>query len=141
MRTLHRATHFLILFALMNIAHAQQMNSKDKILNEYVIIQEQLAAENFSSINSLALNLSKSITKKSDTDLKIAVDKLSKAKNIKEARKEFKEISSLLIKKNTLLKDYITAYCPMAGAKWIQKKGELRNPYLGKEMLTCGEQI
>lgn len=35
------------------------------------------------------------------------------------------------------------AYCPMAfenrGAEWVQRGDEIRNPYFGAEMLTCGE--
>lgn len=30
------------------------------------------------------------------------------------------------------------AYCPMADASWIQAAPELRNPYYGAKMLTCG---
>lgn len=34
-------------------------------------------------------------------------------------------------------------YCPMAfdnaGAYWVSKSGEIRNPYFGDKMLTCGE--
>jgi len=34
-------------------------------------------------------------------------------------------------------------YCPMAEGYWLQKKedGELRNPYYGKSMLTCGSKV
>ncbi len=36
-----------------------------------------------------------------------------------------------------------TAYCPMAlnssGAYWLSDSREIRNPYVGQEMLTCGK--
>lgn len=32
----------------------------------------------------------------------------------------------------------VTAFCPMAPGRWLQSKPELRNPYFGAEMLTCG---
>jgi hypothetical protein len=34
-------------------------------------------------------------------------------------------------------------YCPMAEGYWLQKKGdgELRNPYYGKSMLSCGSKV
>ncbi len=35
-------------------------------------------------------------------------------------------------------------YCPMVpggGGDWLQSEGELRNPYWGSEMLTCGELV
>jgi hypothetical protein len=30
------------------------------------------------------------------------------------------------------------AFCPMAPGRWLQKNPQLRNPYYGSEMLTCG---
>lgn len=30
------------------------------------------------------------------------------------------------------------AFCPMAPGRWLQQQSELRNPYYGAEMLTCG---
>ena len=34
-------------------------------------------------------------------------------------------------------------YCPMAEGYWLQRKGddELRNPYYGKSMLSCGSKV
>ena len=39
--------------------------------------------------------------------------------------------------------DYAVAFCPMykGGAKWVQKKDKLANPYYGKAMLTCGNFV
>ena len=30
------------------------------------------------------------------------------------------------------------AFCPMAPGRWLQSRPQLRNPYFGAEMLTCG---
>ena len=30
------------------------------------------------------------------------------------------------------------AFCPMVQKPWLQKDGDLRNPYYGSQMLTCG---
>ena len=32
----------------------------------------------------------------------------------------------------------ITAFCPMAPGRWLQKKDEIHNPYYGSKMLKCG---
>ena len=35
-------------------------------------------------------------------------------------------------------------HCPMAldgGANWLQADAELRNPYYGERMLTCGDHV
>ena len=49
-----------------------------------------------------------------------------------------------LIKKEGLTKgELYVDYCPMAlndkGAYWISNQKEIRNPYFGDEMMTCGE--
>src|SRR5664280_1366751 len=35
-------------------------------------------------------------------------------------------------------KGYFVVTCPMAQADWLQRTKEIRNPYLGREMLSCG---
>lgn len=32
----------------------------------------------------------------------------------------------------------VVAFCPMAPGRWLQSKPELRNPYFGAQMLSCG---
>lgn len=36
-------------------------------------------------------------------------------------------------------------FCPMAnggkGANWLSKENEVKNPYYGSEMLTCGKVV
>jgi hypothetical protein len=62
---------------------------------------------------------------------------------LKAAREAFKPLSKSLIKyladnkagKGT----YHEAYCPMVKSSWLQTEKEVRNPFYGKSMLTCGE--
>jgi hypothetical protein len=62
---------------------------------------------------------------------------------IDELRSSFKILSEVYIKNipSSELKGATKASCPMASARWIQKEGNLRNPYYGKSMLECGEKI
>lgn len=39
----------------------------------------------------------------------------------------------------TLYKDYCPMYNKGKGASWISETKDIKNPYLGKKMLTCGE--
>jgi hypothetical protein len=41
--------------------------------------------------------------------------------------------------KSTFPSDVRLAYCPMADKSWRQKGKEIRNPYYGAAMLTCGD--
>jgi Cu(I)/Ag(I) efflux system membrane fusion protein len=51
-------------------------------------------------------------------------------------------LTFLAVQPNPLPVALSVAHCPMAlegkGAKWLQAGEQLRNPYFGAEMLTCG---
>jgi len=66
--------------------------------------------------------------------------------NLEDQRKEFSNISDLLIatsKSLGLNEKMFIQYCPMAfdnqGANWLSADKEIRNPYFGDKMLKCGE--
>lgn len=68
---------------------------------------------------------------------------MAKAQDLTVARAAFKGMSEALIQ---YLKDnkvpegtYHEAYCPMAKASWLQTETTIINPYMGKEMLRCGQ--
>lgn len=136
-------TLFLVLTGLTSRLIIAEDVLNIEIINGYLNIQEALVSDNFIKVKESTKDfLSKSKTS-SSVDLVKGSNELSNAKNIEDARKKFKSLSSILIKKykNDLYNNLVIVYCPMAGAKWIQKKGKIRNPYMGKEMLECGEKI
>lgn len=69
------------------------------------------------------------------------------AKDIEERRKSFKTISDNMYDLiRTVRYDRSVVYqqfCPMAfndeGANWLSATSDVKNPYFGKKMLTCGE--
>ena len=68
---------------------------------------------------------------------------LFRSTDLQTARAALKPLSESLIR---YLKDqkvpagaYHEAYCPMAKASWLQTDTTIANPYLGKEMLRCGQ--
>lgn len=76
-----------------------------------------------------------------------AAAKITAAKNIEEQRAAYETLSNEMISRvKTAGVDngevYIQ-YCPMAfndkGASWLSSNKEIRNPYFGNKMLTCGE--
>ena len=59
--------------------------------------------------------------------------------SIANARKAFRALSEEVIPLAEGDSDYVLLTCSMAhGGDWVQSKGEVRNPYFGKAMLTCG---
>ena len=69
-----------------------------------------------------------------------------KAADIGEAREAFGEVSkqvvALVSADPALQKGRHVFECPMAQGyeKWVQTKGEIENPYMGKKMLECGSE-
>ncbi len=78
--------------------------------------------------------------------LQIHGDKIVTIKNVEEQRKQFEFLSEALIKALKVFgvsdETYFVQHCPMAsnnrGADWISDAREIRNPYFGDKMLTCG---
>jgi len=68
--------------------------------------------------------------------------------NIEKAKDSFKILSKALVsyvkgpgRDKALLSGVKIFYCPMAEQVWLQKTTEVQNPYLGKDMLLCGNEI
>ncbi|MEQ9261904.1 MAG: efflux RND transporter periplasmic adaptor subunit [Owenweeksia sp.] len=79
--------------------------------------------------------------------LKKALEHLPHFKSIEEVRTAFQQVSDEMIALtkafNPLGKPLYVQHCPMAdsnkGADWLSIKAEIKNPYFGETMLTCGE--
>ncbi|MGM0588119.1 MAG: DUF3347 domain-containing protein [Bacteroidota bacterium] len=70
-----------------------------------------------------------------------ALNNATSASDVKQMREAFKDISSHLImaaKNQGLEETLYVQYCPMAKASWLSTEKEIRNPYYGSSMLTCG---
>lgn len=109
-------------------------------LGSYLKIQEALAADDFKT----SLSAHKELCTKDAMAIGSGYKDCQKSfKNIDELRSSFKALSEVYIKNipASELKGATKASCPMASARWIQKDGNLKNPYYGKSMLECGEKI
>jgi len=141
----------LTLLALVSIITASQAQDQastplQKVLEQYVKIQAALAADSLKGIPEAAAALA-SAAKENAGVLPEATasqaEAVAKATDIKAARTAFKPLSTTLIAAATDQKEktgrYYEAFCPMAGAAWIQADRKVANPYYGASMLTCGE--
>lgn len=67
---------------------------------------------------------------------------IADAKDLAAQRKAFSNLSkniSVLAEKFTLSeKPVYQQYCPMAKAYWLSNEKEIKNPYYGSSMLSCG---
>jgi Cu(I)/Ag(I) efflux system membrane fusion protein len=122
------------------------MQPVKSVYEHYLKIQTDLASDSLKGVSEDADAITKAVQGDSMKMLPEAVAKqaevLAKASDLKTARAAFKPLSNSLIKyladhhtKNA----YVEVYCPMADASWLQATKNVNNPYLGKEMPTCGE--
>lgn len=112
--------------------------AEELVLNNYVKMQEALAADNFVS----AMSVHKTICDKDLKSFKSQYKDCGKSfKDIDALRESFKNLSQIYIKNGNKkeLSKLNKVHCPMASASWMQKEGKIANPYYGKSMLECGE--
>lgn len=110
--------------------------SIDTLVTDYLHVQRALAADDFDHARHAWIRLGSN-----------AGAPLPSASSIRELRNLFKSLSDYtigrILENDGVGEDHIRlVHCPMAfdftGADWLQATGEVRNPYFGAEMLTCG---
>jgi hypothetical protein len=106
-------------------------------LQYYIAAQEALAGDDFAAAKKALQSLSGHVEGALQVEAKMAAG----AVDIAALRAAFKPLSEGFAGME-IPPGYALAYCPMAdddrGARWIQKKGEIANPYFGSSMLICG---
>ena len=81
------------------------------------------------------------------TPIQSSLKEIQGSTDIEAQRKAFSNLSDNLYKGAKAFglggKEIFYAYCPMAfnneGAYWLSDQQQIRNPYFGDKMLTCGE--
>src|SRR5260221_4796364 len=123
------------------------MEPVKSVLDQYLKIQGELAKDSIKGVDEHAAAIAKAVKgddmKMLSPDVAKQADALAQAKDLRAARAAFKPLSASLVK---YLADnkagggtYHEAYCPMVKASWLQTGKAIKNPYMGKEMLSCGE--
>lgn len=150
----------LFIFLLFSIGSAFSKEESTKctmhdILKDYLRIWQVLTNDEVKGAVEATKDIKILITKKKSDilckDLKeldkinSVSEKISSSSDIKIIRSQFASLSELLIPFVKNSKDVYLYNCSMAldgkGAKWIQNEKGAKNPYFGKAMLKCGEEI
>ncbi len=134
----------------------------EPLIVSYINLQTELANDNFAAskkqVKSIKSNLEKvdmKFFKKESHDIWMqfannienSISQMENAKNIENIRKSFLNLSvtyvTLVDVFGPFSKKLYVVNCPMAnnnkGADWLSFEKEVRNPYYGKSMLTCGK--
>lgn len=114
-----------------------------KAYENYINLKDALVASNQNDAKKAAGELLKSLTDVSDGKM-VANEaaKVANAANLDDQRKAFSGVSdmmAMLVKDGKLSMGMIyLEYCPMVKATWLSNEKEIKNPYYGDKMLTCG---
>ncbi len=144
----HLVTTILAILSIPSMLMAQESVASplESVLQPYVTIQTALAADTLKGVPEAAealATIAKSHAGMLPATLATQAEAVGKAADLKAARAAFKPLSATLITAASAAKEktgrYYEAFCPMAGAAWIQANKTIANPYYGSSMLTCGE--
>jgi uncharacterized protein DUF3347 len=139
---------FVMCAALVAMAlPARAADSISAVLTPYFRIQTALVDDRIDTVKSDALLVAQEAggLGASGKPIEAAATTLSQASDIGAAREAFGRLSDAVIAYADATKtspgtDVATVYCPMVKKSWLQKNGEVRNPYFGKAMPSCGEK-
>ncbi|WP_306639763.1 efflux RND transporter periplasmic adaptor subunit [Sanyastnella coralliicola] len=132
------------------------------LFDEYLLLKDALVADDLEKGKAIAgtfldklgkVNMSvfkgeaHNVWMEHNSQAEKALKVITSAENIGQARKGFKDLSDQFVMMAKSFGPFDQAlyiqHCPMAnsnnGADWISNNKEIRNPYFGQDMLTCGE--
>ncbi len=114
------------------------------VVASYLEIQAQLAADKIDGIKVPAAAIAKNAADvENGKEIAASAKEVEQAADIRKAREAFGKLSTAVIAalkaSGTDVAGLKLGYCPMVSASWLQKDGQVKNPYYGSAMLTCGE--
>lgn len=115
-----------------------------KVFQNYLEVRTSLVNSDLDDAKTAASNLAQAFNQER-AELKQTAQAMAEAESLDDFRTHFSEFTTQV---EPLLKESVSSgtiykqYCPMAfdneGAYWFSDAEEIRNPYFGDEMLTCG---
>lgn len=136
----------VVLFALcVALANGGELAAADwkTVVEPYLKVQAALAGDKTDgvSVNAAAVAAAAAKLGPAGAPVVEAAKKVAAAADLKAARNAFMDLSETLIAAagDALAGDIRIAYCPMVKKHWLQTENEIRNPYYGSQMLTCGK--
>ena len=124
---------------------------KDALTNDDFAEAQKMASNMKSKLDKINMSLFKGDAHNAWMDfqgrLSNSLEHVQHFSNIEQLRKSFQTVSAAMIEMANMFKPLnktiYVLHCPMAdnnkGADWLSSEKEIRNPYFGSSMLTCGE--
>lgn len=147
-------TVFLILMSWVGMTAAQaQSNDWNQLLKDYLVLEDALVGSNATDAKEAVAKMQKEVQQllpeasgkayqKELRFLAAYLEVAGKASSVEDIRTRFEKISgSMIVLANQKVfgsETLYVVYCPMKKASWLDDANEVKNPYYGKAMLTCG---
>lgn len=147
-------TLFLILMSWVGLISTQAQNKDwNQLLKEYLTLEDALVASNPDEAKEAIAKMQKEVQqlqpdasgKAYQKELKFLAAYLEvagKTTSLEDIRSRFEKISQSMIalaeQKVFGAEALYVMYCPMKKTSWLDDSNEVKNPYYGKAMLTCG---
>jgi hypothetical protein len=131
----------ILIVSAIAVSFAQQHTD---LFTHYIAVKDALVKGDAATAAVQAGVLNKAITQHSNILDKLAADAdaISKTTDIELQRKKFKTLSDnfYTLSKSAKLSEapVYRLYCPMKKSYWLSKEAAIKNPYYGRQMLTCG---
>lgn len=119
------------------------------LLNSYLAIKNALVLSDQKTAKAAITEFQKKIsaekTFSQKKDLQIAIDKMANVNSLEKERAAFNDVSTLfwkVVKSADMASTPVYyQYCPMKKAYWLSTEKDIKNPYYGASMLTCGKVV
>ncbi len=109
------------------------LRAQDSQLDQYFVISTALAHDDLGSAKAAAAKLAEQ-----QGTLAAPASQVAAASSLETGRESFRTLSAEAEKLASGQPGYYVFSCPMAGADWVQKSKDVQNPYMGKQMSSCG---
>lgn len=133
--------------AIMLFGYSAFAQNTSDLLSKYISVKNALVSGNDKEA-STAINVFHEAVKSEvdftqKNELLKATEKLNKASGIEKQRAVFNDVSTVmwkLVKNSDKVNQAVYyQYCPMKKAYWLSYEKDIKNPYYGSSMLTCGK--
>jgi len=149
----HETTVVLIVALTLSVACSRPATSgapaagemSRAVIEPYLKIGTALASDRMDGVTANAGEIATAASSLGALAFKIdtAAVQLTSAADLGDARAKFgvlsEAIDAYMTNQHLTGPDGVrVAFCPMVQKPWLQRDGDLRNPYYGSQMLTCG---
>lgn len=145
----HTMKTLFFVIAILVVGFSANAQNTRTLVNNYTVVKDALTAGDSKGAAQAIAVFQKNVSAEGNFDQKATLlksaDELAKAGTIDKQRVVFNDLSVALwdVIKHAEKLDVTTyyQYCPMKKAYWVSLTKEIKNPYYGAAMLSCGKTV